>query len=302
MAKKATTTKENPVEEKSIGITPEMEELKKQVENLKSVNAKLTESIKEWKDKYEELLAEEPEFTPEPYLVVIPFKAGEAQGNELMLAMRGWMKHFKEQFRIVVVGDVGDLELPGLEGDCLEIMVIPHECKTENPPLDIVSKLLSVVENIILTNDDIYPVNDFDVTEVKMLKADGLLTSNKKCGELYALNRGKTLKMLQEKKLPVFDYGTHLPMFFEVEKLLDVIEKYDLKKEAMLLSSLYFNTVFPGRIPMMLDMSRDHLKVIVGRKNANLRLLREYIPKKVFVNNSVSGWSEDLEKIISEFV
>lgn len=208
MAKKATTTKENPVEEKSIGITPEMEELKKQVENLKSVNAKLTESIKEWKDKYEELLAEEPEFTPEPYLVVIPFKAGEAQGNELMLAMRGWMKHFKEQFRIVVVGDVGDLELPGLEGDCLEIMVIPHECKTENPPLDIVSKLLSVVEecpeveNIILTNDDIYPVNDFDVTEVKMLKADGLLTSNKKCGELYALNRGKTLKMLQEKKLP----------------------------------------------------------------------------------------------------
>ena len=70
----------------------------------------------------------------------------------------------------------------------------------------------------------------------------------------------------------------------------------------MLLSSLYFNTVFPGRIPMMLDMSRDHLKVIVGRKNANLRLLREYIPKKVFVNNTVSGWSEDLEKIISEFV
>ena len=39
MAKKATTTKENPVEEKSIGITPEMEELKKQVENLKSVKA-----------------------------------------------------------------------------------------------------------------------------------------------------------------------------------------------------------------------------------------------------------------------
>ena len=88
MAKKATTTKENPVEEKFIGITPEMEELKKQVENLKSVNEELTESIKEWKEKYEELLAEEPGFTPEPYLVVIPFKAGEAQGNELMLAIR----------------------------------------------------------------------------------------------------------------------------------------------------------------------------------------------------------------------
>ena len=140
MAKKATTTKENPVEEKSIDITPEMEDLKKQVDGLKLENEELTKATKEWKEKYEELLAEEPEFTPEPYLVVIPFKAGEAQGNELMLAIRGWMKHFKEQFRIVVVGDVEDLELPGLEGDCLEIMVIPHECKTDNPPLDIVSK------------------------------------------------------------------------------------------------------------------------------------------------------------------
>lgn len=47
MAKNATTTKENPVEGKSIGITPEMEELKKQVENLKSVNEKLTKATKE---------------------------------------------------------------------------------------------------------------------------------------------------------------------------------------------------------------------------------------------------------------
>ena len=93
-----------------------LEELKKQVDDLTSENEKLTEAMKEWKEKYEELLAEEPEFTPEPYLVVIPFKAGEAQGNELMLAIRGWMKHFKEQFRIVIVGDVEDLELPDFEG------------------------------------------------------------------------------------------------------------------------------------------------------------------------------------------
>ena len=50
MAKKATTTKENPVEEKSIGITPEMEELKKQVDGLKLENEELTKATKEWKD------------------------------------------------------------------------------------------------------------------------------------------------------------------------------------------------------------------------------------------------------------
>ena len=54
MAKKATTTKENPEEEKSIGITPEMEELKKQVDGLKLENEELTKATKEWKEKYEE--------------------------------------------------------------------------------------------------------------------------------------------------------------------------------------------------------------------------------------------------------
>lgn len=307
MAKKATPTK--VVEEKKVENDSEIEGLKKQVDTLKGENEELTKAVEEWKEKYEELLsAPIPESVDDPYLVVIPYKAERAQGNELMLAVRGWMKHFKEQFRMVVVGDVDGLEFPELEGGCLEIGVLHHECKTDNPPLDIVAKLLAFVqeypeaENFILTNDDIYPVNDFDITEVKLLKADGLLTSNKKCGELYALNRGKTLKMLQEKKLPVFDYGSHLPMFFEVEKLLSVIETYGLDKEAMLISSLYFNTVYPDRVPLLLDMGRDHLKVIVGRKNADLRLLREYIPRKVFVNNSELGWSEDLEKVISEFV
>ena len=44
MAKKATTTKENPVEEKSIDMTPEMEELKKQVDGLKLENEELPKS------------------------------------------------------------------------------------------------------------------------------------------------------------------------------------------------------------------------------------------------------------------
>ena len=37
---------------------------------------------------------------PQPYLVVFPFKKSEAQGKELMLAIKGWMKHFQERFKI----------------------------------------------------------------------------------------------------------------------------------------------------------------------------------------------------------
>ncbi len=309
MAKKVAATKENVQEEKTIAVSPEVEELKKQLEDLKVVNEELKKVIEEWKEKYEELDASPvPDFEPDSYLVVIPYKASEAQGNELILAIRGWMKHFKEKFRIVVVGDVEEVDLPEVSGECLEIVILPHECQTDNPPLDVVAKLLAVigefpeVENLIVTNDDIYPVNDFGVIEVMMLKADGFLTDKKRCGELYKVNREKTLKVLRDAGLPDYDYGSHLPMFYEVEALIKVIETYNLSREAMLLSSLYFNTVYPSFVPFRLNMETDNLKVIVGRKNANLKLLREYIPRKIFVNNSVIGWSEEMEKVIEEFV
>ena len=306
MAKKATT---KPVDKTDVVPEDSTIALKKTVDDLTKANGELTEEMNEWKERYNELVNSPlPDCEPDPYLVVIPYKAAEAQGNELMLAIRGWMKYFKERFRIVVVGDVEGLEFPEVSGGCLEVGVLPHECKTDNPPLDVVEKLIAVIgefpeaENLIVTNDDIYPVNDFDITEVKMLKKDGLLSDEKKCGEVYALNRGKTLKALQDKGLPVHDYGCHLPMFYDVEKLIKVIEEYDLTKEAMLFSSLYFNTVFPTFIPFRLNMESDNLKVIVGRQNANLKLLREYIPKKIFVNNSVTGWSPELEKVIGEYV
>ncbi len=310
MAKKATVTKEPvPENEENCKLLKQVEELGKQLEVCQGAAKKSVEEMNEWKQKYEELLASPvPVFEPDPYLVVIPYKASEAQGNELMLAIRGWMKHFKENFRVVVVGDVEGLELPEVSGGCLEIGVVSHECQTDNPPLDIVAKLLAVIEeypdmeNLILTNDDIYPVNDFDIIEVMLLKADGVLTDEKRCGQLYKVNREKTLKTLQAIGKPIHDYGSHLPMFYNVETLIKMIETYNLTKEAMLISSLYFNTVYPSFIPFRLNMETDNLKVIVGRKNANLKLLREYIPRKIFVNNSTLGWSEEMEKVIENYV
>ena len=305
MAKKATTK----TVDKVVDTVESFEELKKQIDNLTASNKQLEKTTEEWKEKYEELIeASVLDFEPDPYLVVIPYKASEVQGNELILAIRGWMKHFKEKFRIVVVGDVEEVDLPEVSGGCLEIVTLPHECQTDNPPLDVVAKLLAVigefpeVENLIVTNDDIYPVNDFDIIEVMMLKADGLLTDEKKSGKLYKENREKTLKALRASGMSVYDYGSHLPMFYNVEELIKVIETHNLTKEAMLISSLYFNTVYPSFVPLMLNMETDNLKVIVGRQNANLKLLREYISRKVFVNNSVVGWSEEMEKVIEEFV
>lgn len=45
-------------------------------------------------------------------LVVIPYLASAAQGNELRLAVEGWRQHFKEPHHIVIVGDCPDWLMP----------------------------------------------------------------------------------------------------------------------------------------------------------------------------------------------
>ena len=288
---------------------PVMQLVNPEHEALKVECAKLTEDVQKSENVVEALTSElEKALAGPEYLVVIPYKESEAQGNELELAIRSWGKYFKENFTLVVVGDHHG-EMAGISDDYAKrIIHLPHVCITDNPPLDIVAKLQLVIETfpehagLILTNDDIYPINDFDITEVKLLKSEGLLTDVKKVGEVYAANRAKTLKAIMDiKEASIYDYGSHTPVYLDAEKLLELIEKFNLTEEAYLLTSLYFNYFYPTRIPFKLDMDKDNLKVIVGRPNANLRLLADYfMPVKIWINNTTAGWSNELAELIAK--
>ena len=282
-------------------ITQKIADLTVEKETLQSKNKEQAEEIQ---DLYQ-MLADKDK--PE-YLVVIPYKASEAQGNELYLAICGWLKHFKEHFRIVIVGDKPKDLNHELPKNVSEIVHLPHTCQTENPPLDIVAKLQEVIATypeypgLILTNDDIYPVNDFDITEVKLLKSDGTLTDRKSTGNLYAENRAKTLKLLQAEQLSVYDYGCHTPVYFEATKFLELVEKFNLTESACLITSLYFNYFYPNRIPVKLELEYDNLKAGVYRQNANLARLQEIKSRKIWINNSVSGWSDQFAAIIANLI
>lgn len=213
MAEKIETNQ--PVIETTSKKEPESENIQ-EVANLtteiKFLLAKNQEQFEEIRELHK-MLADKD--NPE-YLVIIPYKASEAQGNEIHLAIHGWLKHFKESFRLIIIGDdPGDIDYT-LPENVSEVTHLPHSCQTDNPPLDIIAKLQEVIiaypeyPGIILTNDDIYPVNDFDITEVKLLKSDGLLIDRKSTGNLYTENRTKTLKLLQDKHLPIYDYGCHI--------------------------------------------------------------------------------------------
>lgn len=305
MAEKNETNQ--PVAEATSDKEPESEYIQ-EVANLtteiKFLLAKNQEQFEEIQELHK-MLADKD--NPE-YLVVIPYKASEAQGNEIHLAIYGWLKHFKERFRLIIIGDEPrdiDYTLPE---NVSEITHLPHTCQTDNPPLDIIAKLQEVIiaypeyPGIILTNDDIYPVNDFDITEVKLLKSDGLLTDRKSTGNLYTENRTKTLKLLQTEHLQVYDYGCHTPVYLETAKLLELIEKFNMTEESYLITSLYFNYFYPNRIPLKLDLQYDNLKAGVYRQNANLMMLKDISHRKIWINNSVSGWNKEFEQIMLEIL
>lgn len=305
MAEKNETNQ--PVSEATSDKEPESEYIQ-EVANLtteiKFLLAKNQEQFEEIRELHK-MLADKN--NPE-YLIIIPYKASEAQGNEIHLAIHGWLKHFKERFRLIIIGDdPGDIDYT-LPENVSEITHLPHSCQTDNPPLDIIAKLQEVIiaypeyPGIILTNDDIYPVTDFDITEVKLLKSDGLLTDRKSTGNLYAENRAKTLKLLQAEHLPIYDYGCHTPVYLETAKLLELIDKFNMTEDSFLIASLYFNYFYPNRVPLKLDLQYDNLKAGVYRQNANLTMLKDISHRKIWISNSVAGWSQEFEQIMTEIL
>lgn len=303
--------KKNETNVGQMDLAPEQEPTQEQetVQNQPSLkieeeNQKLTQENKTLKSEITDLRKILEEQANPVYLVVFPYKKSEAQGQELRHALTGWMKHFKEHFRMVVVGDQEEYFAEMSE----DITYIPHECTFSNSQLDVVSKLMTVMselpeyENLILTNDDIYPVNDFDIIDVKFLKADGLLSEVKTTGKNYGDLRLKTLELLKNEQRSVFDFDCHTPVCLQTSRLLKLVEHFNLVNEPALLVSLYFNYFFPGRVPMKLELSCDNLKAGVYRRNADLRKLRELFPRKIWINNSEEGWSPEFAALLKEIL
>lgn len=235
-------------------------------------------------------------------LVCIPYLKAGAQGNELELAVAGWKRHFKEDFVLVIVGD----DEPFMEGDD-QIIHLPHTCVANgNPPLDIIQKMLLVInrfpeyQGMVWANDDMYAINNFDLNDVKLLKCIGLLAGDANSSNHFQRNMAKTAKVLKDAGKSLWNYATHLPVYYEFEKLLELIEMHNLEKESHLVGSLYFNTFFPDRIPLKLDITFDNFKCGIYRPNPNMDIVRAAFKNKIWINNSQSGYVPDVMSLISK--
>ncbi|MGL5682571.1 MAG: hypothetical protein ACRDDZ_05875 [Marinifilaceae bacterium] len=293
------TAKKTTAKESKESVHEHVVEVKSIIEEVATTNWEdKYNTVKEQYDRMAECIAR-PKL---PNLVVIPYKKAEKQGDELLVTIHGWLRYFQDPMVILVVGD---------KEDYFEEMGIIHlesECQTDNPPLDIVKKLSMVTamypdyDEIIVTNDDIYPVNPFGVDEIRLLKCTGMLHEKINAGSLYQRNKERTLALLSANNLPTYNYDTHLPMVYDTEKLMALFRKHDMNNEAYLLSSLYFNTYFPDRIPFKLDIRTDNFKCGVYRLNPDYGFIRECLKTKIWFNHSQQAYTPELLNLIKKQV
>ena len=231
-------------------------------------------------------------------LVVIPYLAKGAQGNELELAITGWKKFFKEPHIIVVVGDNHPcLQQKGaLFIDCPQVQPIPGQYL---PHLDHVNKFRKVMETLplrrgfIYTCDDIYPTSDFTMADVLMPKYPergfnfAVTDWHNQPIDWYS-DKLKTGALCQREGLPVRNWICHLPVYYEWKNLLPIYDRYGCDTNSYIVENIYFNMMYPDD-PHAVNCLEFRDEVRTAHPDT-----RPFNTIK-WVTNANCGWSQELE-------
>ena len=207
-------------------------------------------------------------------LIVIPYIRPRAQGRELEYAVTGWRRHFKEDYLIVVVGDYHPIVETGKDIVFIDCPRVP-ECHGEyRPHLDHANKFMKVmntypeIDGFIYTCDDIYAVNDFTLDDVLVPKINEWeISSLQTSSNPWRRNNAKTKAVLKLHGLTTRNYVCHLPVYYEVDKLKAIFEKYDCLHNSYVIEQLYFNTYFGNNQPRFIHDEECNYKFGVTTKN-----------------------------------
>ena len=239
------------------------------------------------------------------YLVVIPYLPSAAQGRELEYAIAGWRKHFKEDYIIVVVGE----NLPAIDAEdvvCLESKRVGATPGQWRQHVDYVKCFRAVrdafpeYEGFIFVADDCYAVNDFDIADVKFLKMLAPeMDFNPESTNGWRRDKAKTKAALIAAGLPTRNFTTHLPYWFDWDKIETLWDRYDMDHQSYVIEDLYYNTYCADRKPFQLNADTDNLKCgVYDKSNETLERLRQAPSQKIWITNSPDGWCADLEVLL----
>jgi len=242
----------------------------------------------------------------EDYLVVIPYLDCQADGRELEMAVAGWRKHFCERYRIVVIGDHHDIvdgaeditfiEMPRVEHQQSQGMCIKH--------LEFVRCFKKVHETfpkstgMIFAADDNYAVNDFDIADIRFIKANGpdIGYNDLEASNRWQRDKARTKKLLKEIGCPTVNYTTHIPCWFWWDLLLPIYDRFEMDTNSYCIEDLYFNINYPNRRPLYLNIETDNQRCGVWRPNPRLNYIDKAFASQIWITNSPEGYIPALEE------
>lgn len=244
-------------------------------------------------------------------LVVIPYAPGKAQGWELKTSVHGWRKYFQGDAHIVTIGERSEMvDILLGEGALSEHIErpVPSVYPFERPrELEFAAIARFIIERFgkeysgfVKTDDDIYPINPFTLADVKRPKwVNNELTGDADDPNHFRRAMYNTRQALAAAGLPVLNYSSHCPRWYDMAKLAAMLDRFDCDNVPHLHESLYYNTYFKAGAAKA-DVSKDgnlYKYGVYGEFDA-ADLEKAWRAGCRWVNNTVESYDIDIIKTI----
>lgn len=241
-------------------------------------------------------------------LVVTPYIS--SPGNEIELSIIGWNKYFATPFTRVIIGD---------RPKCLdrypEVVHIPMARVSPipgmyQPHLDMASKFFEITrlypgeEGFIRVADDCYPVRPFSLDDVRVLKMQSpSFSGNEHSANGWKRDKWKTRQLLDHIGAPHRNFTIHSPMWYDMTRIRELIERFALRFNSYVIEDLYFNIYHPSEKPVLLDYVNENYRGMINSSNgiSTTRSFAEITATKLWFFNTNDGWSHHLAHLLSTY-
>lgn len=242
-------------------------------------------------------------------LVVLTYKQSGSQGNEIRISLKGWRKFCTFNYCFIVIGTFTDglkNEFPWVEFiECPQIEKVDGQYNQHldvQHCMEIVKKKYNkTYDGFIWIADDNYAIKPFKLEDITTVhNHSSKITGNEKSPKNYwNYDKWKTGQMLLKANLPIVNYTTHYPCYFEFSKLEEIWDKFNMRNESYVLEDVYFN-YFKHEDPIL----DSKIRLGIWSKEIYERDFQKSIenPNIKFMCNSVEGWCKELENDLEKIV
>lgn len=228
-----------------------------------------------------------------------------AQWEELRYSIRSLEKNLRNiEFKIWIVGDWPQWLDPEKASH------IPCEFTGKTPRIDILHKHLAVIgnhdihEEYFWMNDDIYLVNPVQYADMCLNVAINNLRVSKSIFSrqtTWGRDVLHTYEVIKNAGLPTWNYAAHIPHRYEKQKVLQLIQEFNMLEDPLEITILYYNYWFRDYYPYLDTLDTDNNQGFsVNRLNPSIPNLEAQLRVKKYMNNGEGGMGPVLQRYLEK--